>query len=258
MMWRFPRLRDRACVLERMDDPASDLQMLERTLAQFTLVNLFFTRIRYLLRRHVLRVMHNQPDRLYHVADLGAGACETAVWLIRHAAQRGLRVDVTAYDHDPRVVAYARRQYGHVAGLRIVEASVLDVAFAPVPDFVFGNHLLHHLDDAQCACLLARLSALPGSAILLSDLRRSALAYAVYAVAALPFQRSFALQDGLVSIRKGFRIAELRDIVDRATVDPAAWRVRRLFPCRVIITRDQWLTTATLLPRQPRRRSPAE
>jgi 2-polyprenyl-3-methyl-5-hydroxy-6-metoxy-1,4-benzoquinol methylase len=145
---------------------------------------------------------------------------------------------VTAYDHDPRVVAYARRRYGHIAGLSIVEANVLDVDFGPVPDFVFGSHLLHHLDDAHCERLLARLSSLPACGILLSDLQRSALAYAAYAVLALPFQRSFALQDGLLSIRRGFRIGELQTLVDRAALDPAAWRVRRLFPFRVVLTRE--------------------
>lgn len=238
MMPCLPRLRKRACVTERMDDPDSDVHMLEETLRQFALVNLLFTRIRYLLRRQVLRVTHNRPDRPYQVADLGAGACETAAWLILHAARKGLRVEVTAYDHDPRVVAYAQQRYGHVAGLRIVEASVLDIDFTPAPDFVFGSHLLHHLDDAQCELLLARLSSLPATAILLSDLRRSAVAYAGYAVLALPFRHSFTRQDGLISIRRGFRMAELRAMVDRATVDPTAWRVRRLFPFRAVLTRD--------------------
>jgi SAM-dependent methyltransferase len=247
MMPSGPWLRERACVAERMDDPGSDLRMLEQTLRQFALINRLFTRARYLLRRHVLGVMQNRPDRLYRVADLGAGACETAAWLVQHAARRGLRVDVTAYDHDPRVVAYARRQYGHVAGLRIVEADVLETDLAPVPDFVFGSHFLHHLDDARCERLLARLSSLPSAGILLSDLRRSVLAYAAYAVLALPLQRSFALRDGLLSIRRGFRVDELRALVDRATADPASWRVSRLFPFRVVLTREHRVP-----PRDPR------
>jgi 2-polyprenyl-3-methyl-5-hydroxy-6-metoxy-1,4-benzoquinol methylase len=221
-----------------MDDPGSDLHILEETLRQFALVNLLFTRIRYLLRRHILREIYKRPDRTYHVADLGAGACETAAWLILHAARKGLRVEVTAYDHDPRVVVYARRRYGHVAGLRIVEASVLDIDFTPAPDFVFASHLLHHLDDSQCELLLARLSSLPTSAIILSDLRRSAVAYAGYAILSLPFRNSFAREDGLISIRKGFRMAELQAMVDRATANPAAWRLRRLFPSRVVLTRN--------------------
>ena len=235
---RLPWLRERACVAERIDDPESDRQMLEQTLRQFALVNLLFARTRYLLRRHVMSVVRKRDERLYRVADLGAGACETATWLIQHAARSGLRIEVTAYDHDPRVVAYARRQYGHVAGLSIVEANVLDVDFRPVPDFVFGSHLLHHLDDAQCERLIARLSSLPACGILLSDLQRSAMAYAAYAVLALPFQSSFARQDGLLSIRRGFRTGELQTLVDRAAADPGAWRVRRLFPFRVVLARE--------------------
>ena len=239
-MGGLPVLRYRAGGTERMDDPGSDAALLENTLRQFAWVNLFLTRIRYLLRNHVLGAMRERPDgpgRPYRVVDLGAGACETAAWLIRRAAREGLRVDVTACDHDPRVVAYARRRYGHVAGLRIVEADVVDWAFDPAPDFVFGNHILHHLDDAQCERLLARLSALEGAGIVLSDLRRSAVAYALYAVASLPLRRSFARTDGLLSIRRGFRVPELEALVRRSTTDPGAWRVYAFFPFRIVLVR---------------------
>jgi len=236
-MGGLPVLRRRAECGERMDDPGSDVALLENTLRQFAWMNLLLTRIRYLLRKHVLRVMRERPERPYRVVDLGAGACETAAWLLGRAAREGLRVAVTACDHDPRVVAYARRRYGHVAGLRIVEAEVVDWAFGPPPDFVFGNHILHHLDDARCERLLARLAALPGTRVVFSDLRRSVLAYTLYALASLPFRRSFARYDGLLSIRRGFRVPELEAMVERAAADPAAWTVSRLFPFRIVVMR---------------------
>lgn len=235
----FPWLRHRACVIERMDDPGSDLRMLENTLRQFALINLLFTRIRTLLRHHVLNAMRHQPHRPYRVVDLGAGACETAAWLLRQAAYRNLRVTVTAYDHDPRVIAYARRHYGHVTGLRIVEANIMDIDFDPAPDFIFGNHILHHLDDTQCKCLFTRLSSLQTPNILFSDLQRSLASCVVYTLAALPLSHSFALNDGLLSIQRGFRVPELRALVNHATGNAGGWRVTTLFPFRIVVTRKR-------------------
>ena len=57
----------------------------------------------------------------------------------------GLRLRITACYHDPRVTAFAMRRYGVVEGLDIVETDALEVFDLAPFDFVFANHLLHHL-----------------------------------------------------------------------------------------------------------------
>ncbi len=223
----LPNLRLRATDAELMDLPDSDEARLFRTLDQFGSINRLFSRVRPVLRRHVLDRM--APGRPFHLVDLGAGACDIPVWLLREARLRGLDLRVTAVDADPRVVRYARERHGNEPGLDIREADALDLdAFAPF-DFLFANHFLHHLPDAVLPALLADAARLAQLGVVFTDLRRSRLSYLAFSLVARLYRDSFARADGLLSIRKGFTPAELRALAP-------AYSLRRSIPGRLILT----------------------
>ena len=101
-------LSSRAEIIEEMDRPDSPQDRLYRTLAQFQLVNRIFSRYRSVLTRSVLQDMAMDGSRTYRLADLGAGGCDIARWLIGRCRERGLRLAISAVEHDPRVARYAR------------------------------------------------------------------------------------------------------------------------------------------------------
>lgn len=235
----FPDLRRRTRRPELMDLPDSDPRKLERTLKQFGLVNIYLSRARHLLKRYVVGRMREERERTYHLIDLGAGACETAAWLIEYCRARGLRLRISACDHDPRVVAFAERRYGNVEGLDIMETDALELDRLAPFDFVFANHLLHHLAPNELAGLFARLESFPDVGVLFSDLRRSRLAYSAYHILSpLILPRSFAVHDGSLSIWKGFRVEEIRGILSQAAGSGAhRYTITRKFPNRIVIWR---------------------
>ncbi len=225
-MNRMPDLRHRATDAELMDLPDSDEARLFRTLDQFASINLLFSRVRPLLRRHVLDRI--PPGTPCHLVDLGAGACDIPVWLLREARRRNLDLRVTAVDADPRVVRYARERHGNEPGLDIREADALALdTFAPF-DFLFANHFLHHLPDSVLPQLLADAARLARRGVLLTDLRRSRSAYLAYSLLSFLYRDSFARTDGLLSIRKGFTPSELRQLAPHL-------HLRRTFPGRLIL-----------------------
>ena len=116
-----------------MDEPDSDPRRLARTLRQFHLINLFLGRARSLLRNRFLRRMRRQPGREYRLLDLGAGGCDLDRWLVRRCRREGLRLRVTCLDHDPRVVAFARRACRAYPEIRVVQGSSRDLAGLPPP-----------------------------------------------------------------------------------------------------------------------------
>jgi len=234
----YPDFSHRSSQKEQMDLPECDVVELENTLVQFAWINRWTTRARYVLGRHVLDKM--RPGREYHLVDLGAGACDTAVWLLRRSRARGLRLMVSACDHDSRVVDFAKKKYPMVHGLDIIQGDVLSIDGLKDADFVFANHFLHHLTGPQIIDLLKYLKEFGKANIILSDLKRSRTAYLSYYFAApLLFRYSLARADGLLSIRKGFLHTELQQFIDAA--DPLrseTYSVEELLPARLLLHRQ--------------------
>lgn len=236
---RLPPL-ERAAAAELMDDPAGDPIQLERTLAQFSLVNRLLSRMRTLVGTCILNDMqapgsHETPFR---VLDVGAGACDIPLWMAGEARRRGVSLHITCLDHDPRVVDYARRIAGDHRAISIVEGSVLDLDGSDTFDYVMGNHLLHHLHDEEIPRFLDTAHRICRRRLLVNDLLRSRWSLAGFHLFASVFLRnSFALQDGKLSIRKGFVPNELAVFLRRSVWNGpgCAWSVGRAIPGRVFL-----------------------
>jgi 2-polyprenyl-3-methyl-5-hydroxy-6-metoxy-1,4-benzoquinol methylase len=212
-----PDLSRRLRMLELMDLPGCDEERLLRTVRQFRLINGLVSRYRTLLRDHVLADMAREPSRTHRLVDVGAGGCEIAVWLLRAARRRGLRLEVVAIDADHRIVQFARGQFGAEPGLEIREMDALALRQVGETDYAFSNHFLHHLDDDQIVEVLRQAGEITGRVAVFSDLARGYWPYyAFMAGAGLFLHRSFARYDGLLSIRKGFKPHDLRQYATRA------------------------------------------
>ena len=64
----------RAPLSELMDDPGCNETLLLRTVRQFASINRLVGRYRTILRYHVLMDMQREPDREYHLLDMGLAA----------------------------------------------------------------------------------------------------------------------------------------------------------------------------------------
>ena len=215
---------------ELMDDPDCDRDRLDRTYRRFTAVNRLVSGWR---RLYVTGIRPRlDPDRPTALLDIGFGGGDIPRALARWAASDGLPLRVTAIDPDERALDYVRAR-PH-AGVRFEAASSADVvARGDRFDVVISNHLLHHLEHGELLDLLAHSASVCDGIVLHNDLSRNRIGHALYAVGALPFAGgSFVRADGLLSIRRSYRAEELREIV------PAGWRVRRMFPQRLLLTRE--------------------
>jgi hypothetical protein len=218
-----------------MDRPDCSLKRLYRTLDQFGWINILLSRYRTLLSQHVIQDMLREPQREWRLVDLGAGACDITVWMVRQAEKLGLRLKVTALERDPRVIAYAQAKHRDVDGLTVAAGDALDPhSWEPV-DYVFANHFLHHLTNGEIVRVLRIVAEHTNRVFVLNDILRSRLAYGGYALLMGPFgSRSFALADGLMSIRRGFLPAELRSLVQTAGLGMPSC-VKTLHPFRVAL-----------------------
>lgn len=225
-----PPTRDPAA-RERMDDPDCDLVALERTYAQFRVVNALVAGWRRTYRDHLRPVLRR--DAVTTVLDVGSGGGDRARALLRWARRDGYRLEVTGVDPDARAHAWATRQPAQ-PGLAFRRALSSDlVAEGRTFDVVVSNHLLHHLDGDQLAGLLADSVQLARLRAVHSDIARSRLAYLLFSAATRPFfPGSFIREDGLTSIRRSYTPDELQAAV------PAGWRVESQRPWRVLLLHE--------------------
>ena len=232
---KTPDLSTRAELVEEMDRLDGSELLLHRTLAQFGRVNRLFSRYRTLLKRHVLEGMTADRTRVWRFVDLGAGGCDTDRWLVDGCRRRGVQVRVMAVERDARVRRFAQAANAGYPEIELVAGDVMDGACLAGADYVFANHLLHHLSREQCIGLIRRIDQAGPRAYVLSDILRSRTAYGWYArVAPLLFHNSFVVADGLTSIRRSFTRVEARDLVAAAApMHPVT--VRCLLPGRLAI-----------------------
>jgi 2-polyprenyl-3-methyl-5-hydroxy-6-metoxy-1,4-benzoquinol methylase len=213
-----------------MDLPDSDPERLRRTLRQLGWINLLLTGARRLLARTVLADIRRRPGPCT-LLDVGSGGADLALWLVR----REPSLSVTCLDHDPRAVEYARSRCAGAGRIRVLLSPVSELGSLGGFDYVFANHFLHHLQDGELAPTVAAMLGQARRLLVISDLLRSRASHFWYALAAgLFLHGSFALYDGLLSIRRGFRPQELSALLAGAA--PAGrLEVHRERPGRVVV-----------------------
>lgn len=216
---------------ELMDDPECDPLRLRRTLERFGVVNravACWNRVyRTLLRPELAAV--TGPAR---ILDIGCGSGDVLRRLVRLAGRDGFVVSGVGIDPDPRALEAARAaDVGRDLDFRTAHSSEL-VAAGDRFDIVISNHLLHHLDDVSRSGVISDSEALAERVSAHSDIARGRIAYAAFAVAALPLAPgSFIRVDGLRSIRRSYTHAEL------AAALPAGWAVERPGRFRLLAVR---------------------
>jgi 2-polyprenyl-3-methyl-5-hydroxy-6-metoxy-1,4-benzoquinol methylase len=230
-------LSTRATQPELMDNPQCDTGALYRTFGHLRLINALFTRSRHLARRFILPHIA-ATNRPLTVVDLGCGGGDFAAWLWHAAAPARRDTRIVCVDTDPRALAYAREHCARrrCEGIVFAEGSVAVLSTLKLnADFVFANHLLHHFDDPLVPQVLRQIHDSARQGYVLNDIHRSTATMVLYAMfASAMLHRSFALADGLLSIRRGFTVRELRSHAQTAGLSPGL-SILRLAPGRVAV-----------------------
>lgn len=215
-------------LLEVMDGPCDEARLFA-TYRHFATANRAVSGWRRLYATRLRPLLSTAHTRLL---DVGFGGGDIPRALATWAEADGLALEVTAIDPDERALRFAAKTDAG-GRVRYLAASSAELrARGERFDVVISNHVLHHLDDGARTALLDDSAALAGRLAIHDDIERSRLAYGLYAVGALPFAAdSYALVDGLRSIRRSYTAPEL------ARLAPG-WRVERMFPWRVLLTRE--------------------
>jgi 2-polyprenyl-3-methyl-5-hydroxy-6-metoxy-1,4-benzoquinol methylase len=224
------RVRD-ADVRELMDDPHCDPGRLEATLRRFDTVNRLWSGWG-VVYRSTLRPRLARLGRRARVLDLGSGGGDLVARLAVLAERDGFDVRWLGADPDARALEVARERQSSRIEFQATDAASLRAAGERF-DIVLSNHVLHHLTREALVEFTADSAALCDGLVVHSDIRRSRTAYTLYAIGVTPLAPgTFLRTDGLLSIRRSYRVGEL------AAALGSGWRVDAASPFRVLATRS--------------------
>jgi len=236
-MTGLPDLSRRWDGMEVMDRPGCDPRLARRAFTQFRWMNVVLTASRRLIRQHLFPACVGAAGREFAWLDVGGGCGDILRWVVRVARRRGWRVRATLLDRDPAVAEWAREDCRAYPEIAVVTGAAEKLPALGTFDFIISNHLLHHLPEAAVSELLRRCDAQARLGFLMNDLRRSAPAYAAFrCLGALLLHDSYALPDGLLSLRRAFRPAELRALLPRELAARGV-QVLAAAPARLLVVR---------------------
>ena len=206
-----------ADAVEMMDRPSSPSE-LAGALEAITQLNRFFGGCRLTLR-HVRHLLVPLPaDKLVTMLDVGAGAADIPVALVRWARRAGRRIRVLALDRDGATLAYARHYAAAYPEIATVQGDALALPVRPGSvDVVISAMTLHHLQPEEAVRYLAEIDAASRIGWVVNDLVRGRVAHRfVWAATRLFSRNAMARHDGPLSILRSYTPPEVAALCEKA------------------------------------------
>ena len=210
--------------VEFMDDPAANEALACRSLADISTSNRLFGGTNAVVAELApLLADARRAGRALTLLDVGTGAGDIPERARAVARGAGVQLTTVGLEITASLARAARQRSSEaIAG----DARELPFCSRSV-DIVTCSQLLHHFDDAGAAAILAEMQRVARVRVIVADIRRAWFAaggvwLASWALGFHPVSR----HDGVVSVLRGFRLAELAHAVRHATGRAATVRNR--------------------------------
>lgn len=216
----LPDFTARAVGTEWMDDPEVEGEALRTALRDLRRINRLLGGLR--ASTSVLAPMLSARSAL-DLLDVGSGTGDYLAQLVRQGARHGTEVRATGVDLNPRTVGRGRAWLDAAlpSALRAgVHLNIADALALPYPDDAFdvahAALFLHHFHGDAAVQLLREMDRVSRHGVLVNDLHRHPLAYlGIWALSRLGFS-PMVQHDGPLSVRRGFRRADLVALAEAA------------------------------------------
>jgi 2-polyprenyl-3-methyl-5-hydroxy-6-metoxy-1,4-benzoquinol methylase len=229
-------LTKRYLVGELMDDPGLAEKDHHQALHGLRRVNRL-SRTSSVIANAIIRHCKKEKLAFVRVLDLACGGGDVTVQVSELLKQADVSAEVYGWDCSQTAIDFARRQgdNGRQSLVRFEVANALADAPSRSFDVVYCTLFLHHLSDDDAHRLLSVMWRTAGQLVLIDDLRRSTIGYALAVVGCQLLSRSPIVHvDGPLSVRAAFTESEILELSDRCDLPRPA--IRRHWPHRFLLT----------------------
>lgn len=237
-------MRERRVARELMD--GSDLvpEELTGSLMDLRSVNRWLGGSRTAVQRlgPMIRRVAAGRDRPVRLLDVATGSADLPLQLVAWSRNQGIRIEVVATDLHPETAAVARLATTPEPAIRVLQADGLRLPFANGSfDLALCSTALHHFDGPPATQVIRELNRVARAGFLVSDLRRTRVAYAGACILAATVWRRHRLtrHDGPLSVAAAFTPKELRALASDAGLSGALVRAEPLFRLSLVVDRTR-------------------
>jgi SAM-dependent methyltransferase len=203
-------LNARSTAHEMLDAEHLDLLELRRNLREMAMLNRLPGGIGASVTA-VERLLGDQTEAT--VLDVGTGSGDFAKRL-----RRRRHVEVIASDLRPEVLEIAARNLAGTNHVTLLNADAREIPLADGEvDVAHASLLMHHFDPDDAVSAFAEMGRVARLGVVINDLRRGVVPFAMTAVAVLALSRgTYTRHDGILSARRAYTLAELDTLAARA------------------------------------------
>lgn len=227
-------LGERSLQEEQMDAAELDPAIYARVLRDLAKVNCITMAHRATL--NFLDTVHaNHPAKAIRILDVGFGEGDLLRTIAKHAARRGIRVELTGIDLNLKSVGTARAATLPSMAIRYLSGDYADLADEGW-DVILSSLVAHHMSHDQLVAFLRFMEAQATLGWHINDLHRHGFAYMGYPLLArLMGWHRIVREDGRLSIARSYRPSEWPPLLAEAGVMEA--KAVRVFPFRLCVER---------------------
>ncbi len=160
------------------------------------------------------------------IADLGCGNGDMLRKVSKLGDKLGFQFSLLGIDANLDTINYAKELSAGFENISYIQMNIFSEEFNEVSyDIALSTLFLHHLNDAEILDKLSQLNKNARIGIIVNDLQRSKLAYFLFNIISYFINNKIVRNDGLVSIRRGFKKQELMNFANQLNVkSDIGWR----------------------------------
>ncbi|WP_025740492.1 methyltransferase domain-containing protein [Aquimarina pacifica] len=196
---------------ELMDDPAIEEEALKTALSDISRVNRLLGGNRITIRT-VVNMIHRIPEsKKIVLLDLGCGDGEMIRAIAETCRKNKKNIELIGVDLNNKSLQYAKKLSKGYPEISYQQQDILEMNAATFScDIIICTLTLHHLTDTGIEKVMKKCTDLATLGVIINDLHRSKLAYYLFKIFSFFFIKgAIAKNDGLISIKRGFKKQEL-------------------------------------------------
>ena len=153
-----------------------------------------------------------EKGKKYIIADVGCGNGSVLREIAAWGAKNGFQIEGIGIDANTHATSIARELSANYENLNFRELNILEEEFKNLEfDIILCTLTLHHFEDQKIIEIMKSFIQNSRIGVVVNDLQRSKVAYQLFkAFCSVFVQNKIARKDGLISIKRGFQIEDLK------------------------------------------------